>query len=197
MKTQTDHEKQIFPASNNPLVPESMMLQGGIIEIITHKNSNELELILSALTTSPRHDRWIAWVGAALQSDNIKLQKLSASPHRLLHVHLREQENHLKVLGKALSTGRCSAVIARSKQHDAQELQQLRIAAYRGKTIGILLKESDHQGGEAIPINHGTITPLNQQNKTLNSTFSDKIFASQTSIEISSKFSQNNQLSFF
>lgn len=182
MKTQTHHEQQLPSGSSSPLIPESMMWQGGIIEVITHENGNELESILSLLTTSPRHDRWIAWVGAALHSDSSALHKLSASPHRLLHVHLREQENHLKVLGKALSTGRCSAVIARSKQHNAQELQQLQIAAHKGKTIGILLKESNHQEEEATPINHGTIAPLNQQNKTL---------------ETGSKFSQNNQLSFF
>ena len=197
MKIKTHHEQPLSSGSSNPLIPESMMWQGGIIEIITHKNGNELESILSLLTTSPRHDRWIAWVGTALHSDNSALQKLSASPHRLLHVHLREQENHLKVLGKALSTGRCSAVIARSKQHNVQELQQLRIAANKGKTIGILLKESDNQDKKSVPTNHSSITLLNQQSKTLNSAFNDDMTASQTSIEINSKFSQNNQLSFF
>lgn len=185
MKTQTNHTQPFPLSSNNLLIPEVIMHQGGIIEVITDKNGNELESILSRLTTALCHDRWIAWVGAALFSDNSALQKLSASPHRLLHVHLREQENHLKVLGKALSTGRCSAVIARSKQHNAQELQQLRIAAHKGKTIGILLKES-------VSTNHNTITPLNQQNKDPNSTFNDK-----TSIELNIKLSQNNQLSFF
>ncbi len=143
MKFQTRHTQPSAADSSHPLFPESMRLQGGIIEITTHPNGDQLEQLLSALTKITPHDRWIAWVGASLRSDNIKLQELSASPHRLLHVHLREQENHLKILGKALSTGRCSAVIARSKQHNAKELQQLRIAAHKGKTIGILLKESD------------------------------------------------------
>ncbi len=146
MKIQKLHTQPATPHSAHPLIPDDIVLRGGIIEIITtHKNSDQLERILSALTNITPHDRWIAWVGASLRSDNIKLQELSASHHRLLHVHLREQENHLKILGKALSTGRCSAVIARSKQHNAQELQQLRRAAYRGKTIGILLKESERQ----------------------------------------------------
>ncbi|MCF6218363.1 MAG: hypothetical protein L3J62_05165 [Gammaproteobacteria bacterium] len=144
MNIQTLHTQPSTLDSNNPLIPSDIVLQGGIIEIITpHNSSEQLDLILSRLTVITPHDRWIAWVGASLRSDNIKLQELSASTHRLLHVHLREQENHLKILGKALSTGRCSAVIARSKQHNAQELQQLKIAAHRGKTIGILLKESD------------------------------------------------------
>ncbi len=158
MNTQTDHT-QPFPFSpDNRLIPETIMHQGGIIEVVSDKNGNELASILSRLTTTLCHDRWIAWVGAALDSDNNVLQKLSTSPHRLLHVHLREQENHLKVLGKALSTGRCNAVIARSKQHDTQELQQLRIAAHKGKTIGILLKES-------VSANHNTITPLEWNNQ--------------------------------
>ena len=68
MKIKTHHEQPLSSGSSNPLIPESMMWQGGIIEIITHKNGNELESILSLLTTSPRHDRWIAWVGADRKS---------------------------------------------------------------------------------------------------------------------------------
>ncbi len=146
MKIQKIQTQPATPRSTHPLIPDEILLRGGIIEIITtHNKSDQLDLILSTLTLITPHDRWIAWVGASLRSDNIKLQELSASHHRLLHVHLREQENHLKILGKALSTGRCSAVIARSKQHNTQELQQLRKAARKGKTIGILLKESDRQ----------------------------------------------------
>lgn len=128
------------------LIPAHIWAHGGIIEVISEQHDlSQLRLILPALERLAKNGRWLAWVGSPFRCTSESLQQLSTDPFKLLQVYPGKQTKHLSVLGKALSTGRCSAVMAWSKQHNDHELQQLKQAARKGNAIGILLSQQNPQ----------------------------------------------------
>jgi len=147
MNVQTLHNtpSQAIINSLDELIPAHIWAHGGIIEVISKRHDIEqLQLILPALARLSLDGRWLAWVGSPFRCTSESLQQLATDPYRLLQVYPGKQSNHLSILGKALSTGRCSAVMAWAKQHNKHELQQLKKAARKGNAIGVLLSQGDN-----------------------------------------------------
>ena len=121
------------------LIPEHLWVHGGVIEVVSEEqHAEQLQLLLPSLAKLTQGGRWLAWVASPFRCTSENLEQLDTDPYRLLQIHPGKQSHHLNVVGKALSTGRCCAVMAWSKHHNDQELQQLKLAARSGNAIGVL-----------------------------------------------------------
>lgn len=125
------------------LIPPHLWNHGGVIEVISEQHHiNQLQLLLPTLAQLTQGGRWLAWVASPFRCTSQSLQQLNTDPYRLLQIHPGKQSHHLNVVGRALSTGRCGVVMAWSKHHNDQELQQLKQAARRGNAIGVLFSQT-------------------------------------------------------
>lgn len=146
MTTQKQQNSESKLDSLPAIIPQHLWHYGGIIEIISEQHdSEELKAILPILSMAINKQRWLAWVAPPFKYAQKGLNQEAGDPCRLLKIYPGKNSSHLDLFRKALSTGRCSAVIAWSKQHDHQELKQLKYAARKGKALGILLSRNATQ----------------------------------------------------
>jgi len=122
------------------LIPEQIWRNGGVIEIVlTQYNMGELELMLPTLGRCLNDGQWLAWIAAPYRFTSEKLESYQINPMRLLQIYPSQKGLHIQLLSKALTTGRCGAVVAWASQCNQEEITQLRQASHAGKSIAILV----------------------------------------------------------
>ncbi|MGH8494643.1 MAG: translesion DNA synthesis-associated protein ImuA [Gammaproteobacteria bacterium] len=114
-----------------------------LIEILSEvRGSGELGLLMPALVSLSRGQRWVVWVGAPYQPYAPALNERGVDLSRLLFV--RPGENHPRdlawVMEQALRSGTCSAVLGWMEHTDERQLRRLQLAAEEAGVCCVLFR---------------------------------------------------------
>lgn len=143
-----DHDRNRYVSTGfdqlDALLPGGGWPRGRLTELVmTQEGAGELQLIMPALSTLSRDDRWLAWItppyipfAPALSVQGVDLSKI-------LVVHPRVRANSLWALEQALRSGTCSAVLAWSIAPDTRVQRRLQLAAEIGGSVAFLFYSDD------------------------------------------------------
>ncbi len=128
-------------AKANSLNPSHQQF-GGVTELVlTNDTPEQLSLIMPmiAFLSNYNKDRWITWISP----HNISRQALEyygVNTQYIRVIHCNEKLNILWVMREALAAGNSHTVISNLGRLSDKDLNQLEVAATKGKCQGLLLR---------------------------------------------------------
>lgn len=89
-------------------------------------------------------NRWICWIAPPRLADTKLLSEAGIDLSRVLRIYPKTHQQSLQLVEQALSSGKCSAVLAWPVLDDNRCLERLQLAAEAGGTPGFLFYSRSH-----------------------------------------------------
>jgi hypothetical protein len=123
------------------LLPGGGWPQGALTEILMPRQGiGALRLLMPALASLSRDERWICWVAPPHIPYAPALAAAGIDLSRVLLVHPKARQDGLWAVEQSLRSGTCGAVLAWPTIDDSTVLRRLQLAAEAGEALGFLFR---------------------------------------------------------